>query len=238
MANNYSQNYSDYDNYSQADQFYREHVQNQRINNILDESDGTPPPLFPTPIRAQEDLRQDPNHLTPSTSFHSEPGTFQSNNSYRREDFELERFNYNNESSISTLLLQNDTSSQNTLSQYQSDSYQHFSNTPYEYVSTFDLYSRNFSNITNPNSQKFSNSPCQFHFDSDTNDDYFNNRDSILSRSSSFVMEPDLKPAHVTAYENYNDDDPLPSTQPSYVRYGAYLASLNDSKAPETHNEN
>jgi hypothetical protein len=49
-----------------------------------------------------------------------------------------------------------------------------------------------------------------------------------LSRSSTFVYEPDLQPSNYQPYSGLNDDDTIPSTQPTNIRYGAYLASINE----------
>lgn len=51
-----------------------------------------------------------------------------------------------------------------------------------------------------------------------------------LTRSSTFVNEPDLKPANFLPNTSFNDDDTIPCAQPSYIRYGEYLASLNENK--------
>ncbi len=63
-------------------------------------------------------------------------------------------------------------------------------------------------------------------------------RNETLSRSSTFVYEPDLQPANYQAYNEADDEDSIPSTQPSHIRYGAYLASLNDSSTKDHNGSN
>jgi len=49
-----------------------------------------------------------------------------------------------------------------------------------------------------------------------------------LSRSSTYVYEPDLVPVNHQPKADINEDGTIPCTQPSNVRYGEYLSSLND----------
>jgi hypothetical protein len=254
MANNNdSQNYSDYSNFSEADQFYREQIQNQRINEVLnDPLNGTPPPLMSTPIRAQEELRENENHLTPSTSYYSQEGSYQHNAWHNQEDFHRNLFN--NSDSQATLILnsydshnscnysyQEESSSNHQHSTHYTDSFpvNHFSSsynqsshTPYHDTPTCDLY----SNITPfTTSERFSNS-FNFHF-SDSDNDLGQNRNSLLSRSSTYNFEPDLQPANIRTNDSIYDHDSIPCTQPSLVRYGEYLASLNDTNFQEKRDE-
>ena len=82
-----------------------------------------------------------------------------------------------------------------------------------------------------------------YHLSSDTQESRYNwdtniARNETLSRSSTFVYEPDLQPANYQPYTDTNDQDTIPSTQPSNIRYGAYLASLNDSSTNDHHASN
>ena len=63
-------------------------------------------------------------------------------------------------------------------------------------------------------------------------------RNEALSRSSTFVYEPDLRPENYQAYNGPNDEDSSPSTQPCNIRYGEYLASLNYTFANDHHYSN
>jgi hypothetical protein len=63
-------------------------------------------------------------------------------------------------------------------------------------------------------------------------------RNEPLSRSSTFVYEPDLRPANNRACNVTNDEDSIPPTQPSNIRYGEYLASLNKASSNDHHGSN
>lgn len=49
-----------------------------------------------------------------------------------------------------------------------------------------------------------------------------------MSRSSTLELEPDLKPLNYQPREEFREDDSIPCTQSTNIRYGEYLASLND----------
>lgn len=254
MANNNdSQSFSDYSNFSQADEFYREVVLNQRLNNAFnDPFDSTPPPSIPSQERLLEDLRQNQNHLTPSTSFHSEPASFHNSPSYQREDFYTNAYNNHSDNSQASAnrngvyypFGNSPTSNVDYNHSQYTDSYRNpFSlscpdsnSTPYHNSNTYDHYRDWNNNFSISSSQCFSNSST-YHFSDLDNNEQKGNRNSLMSRSSSFELEPDLKPAYARTNEDIYEYDSIPCTQPSLVRYGEYLASLNETKSTEKQDE-
>ncbi len=68
--------------------------------------------------------------------------------------------------------------------------------------------------------------PYSFSFSSDSD----RNRNMFLCHSSTFEFEPDLRPSSIRTIPSLGDLDLIPSTQPTLIRYGEYLASLKETK--------
>ncbi len=65
--------------------------------------------------------------------------------------------------------------------------------------------------------------PYSFSFGSDFD------RNRNMCYSSTFEFEPDLQPSYIRPTASFSDLDPIPSTQPTMIRYGEYLASKQET---------
>jgi hypothetical protein len=206
MGNENSQDHADHDNQNQQNPLPAYYPLQDRINgfnaNLQDDSDddGTPPA---TPIRAQEALLEDINHLTPSPSIHS---SHNSNQSYHSDEELFQRNNYQ----------WSDISSQSTLSSEPA---------PYYYHASQESYSESDNRSQLSSTYEYGITKYSLHA-SDSSHDLSENQNTLF-RSSTFVYEPDLRPD--TVRENISLNDSIPCSQPSLYRYGEYLASKQES---------
>jgi hypothetical protein len=224
------------ENFNFQDNSDNDRSQNSRDRSQGDQSDGSGLTLTPEGAR-QLALENDINHLSPScSSYYTVTQSFNdspTSNPFNDRDEPVSSFN-----SLDTQfrLRWNEPVinwSNSTLSTYWLRERDEVVESSYDILQTRESDLESNANPFFPSYQLSSETQ-----ESRYNWDPHFARNETLSRSSTFVYEPDLQPANYQAYNEANDEDSIPSTQPSHIRYGAYLASLNDSSTKDHNGSN